>query len=64
MHSQGAHIITRCKWDTAFDSKSLAHQFQMDISSWSSYKMKQIINRVFDSVCPQNQTLNNNLCRL
>jgi hypothetical protein len=57
MHSQGAHIITRCKWDTAFDSKSLAHQFQMDISSWSSYKMKQIINRVFDSVCPQNQTL-------
>jgi len=57
MHSQGAHIITRCQWDTAFDSKNLAHQLQMDISAWSAYKMKRIINRVFDSICPQGQTL-------
>ncbi|WP_420571494.1 contractile injection system tape measure protein [Kordia sp.] len=57
MHNQGAHIITHCQWNTAFDSKRLAHQLQMDISSWSSYKMKRIIDTVFDSICPQGQTL-------
>ena len=57
MHSQGAHIVTRCQWNTAFDSKGLAHQLQTDISTWSSYKMKRIIDRVFDSICPKGQTL-------
>ena len=57
MHSQGAHIVTRCQWNTSFDSKSLAHQLQTDISTWSSYKMKRIINRVFDGICPEGQTL-------
>ncbi|MBC8754339.1 hypothetical protein H2O64_06630 [Kordia sp. YSTF-M3] len=57
MHSQGAHIVTRCQWNTSFDSKNLAYQLQTDISSWSSYKMKRIINRVFDSICPEGQTL-------
>ncbi|MEM6684323.1 MAG: contractile injection system tape measure protein [Bacteroidota bacterium] len=57
MHSQGAHIVTRCQWNTAFDSKSLAHQLQTDISSWSAYKMKRIMNSVFDSICPKGQTL-------
>lgn len=57
MYNQGAHIITRCQWKTSFDSKSLAHQLQTDISTWSSYKMKRVINRVFDSICPEGQTL-------
>ncbi len=57
MYNQGAHIVTRCQWNTAFDSKSLAHQLQTDLSTWSSYKMKRIINRVFDSICPEGQTL-------
>ncbi|EDP97188.1 contractile injection system tape measure protein [Kordia algicida OT-1] len=57
MHSQGAHIVTRCQWNTAFDSKGLAYQLQTDISTWSSYKMKRIIDRVFDSICPKGQTL-------
>jgi hypothetical protein len=57
MHSQNAHIITRCQWDTAFDSKSLAHQLQTDISAWSAYKMKRVIDAVFDSICPKGQTL-------
>lgn len=57
MHSQGAHIVTRCQWNTAFDSKRLAHQLQTDISSWSAYKMKRVITSVFDSICPKGQTL-------
>ncbi|WP_046744088.1 contractile injection system tape measure protein [Kordia zhangzhouensis] len=57
MHSQGTHIITRCCWDTAFDSKKHSYQLQNDISAWSSYKMQRIINRVFDSICPEGQTL-------
>ncbi|MFK7748135.1 MAG: contractile injection system tape measure protein [Kordia sp.] len=57
MHSQGAHIVTRCQWNTAFDSKRLAHQLQTDISAWSAYKMKRVITSVFDSICPKGQTL-------
>jgi len=57
MYNQGAHIVTRCQWNTSFDSKNLAHQLQTDISTWSSYKMKRIINRVFDNICPEGQTL-------
>lgn len=57
MHSQEAHIVTRCQWNTAFDSKQLAHQLQTDISSWSAYKMKRVMNSVFDSICPKGQTL-------
>ncbi|MEM6719512.1 MAG: contractile injection system tape measure protein [Bacteroidota bacterium] len=57
MHSQGAHIVTCCQWNTAFDSKHLAHQLQTDISSWSAYKMKRVMNSVFDNICPKGQTL-------
>ncbi|PTX64060.1 hypothetical protein C8N46_101670 [Kordia periserrulae] len=57
MHSQEAHIVTRCQWNTAFDSKQLAHQLQTDISSWSAYKMKRVMDSVFDSICPKGQTL-------
>jgi TusA-related sulfurtransferase len=57
MHSQEAHIVTRCQWNTAFDSKQLAHQLQTDISSWSAYKMKRVMTSVFDSICPKGQTL-------
>ncbi len=57
MHNQGTHIISSCQWNTAFDSKQLAHQLQTDISAWSAYKMKRVINSVFDSICPKGQTL-------
>ncbi|AXG69255.1 hypothetical protein KORDIASMS9_01475 [Kordia sp. SMS9] len=57
MHSQGTHIISSCQWQTAFDSNSLAHQLQTDISAWSAYKMKRVIHSVFDSICPKGQTL-------
>jgi len=57
MYSQGTHIVTRCQWNTAFDSKSLAHTLQNAISTWSSYKMKRIMNSVFTDICPEGQTL-------
>jgi len=57
MYNQGSHIVTRCQWITSFDSKSLAHTLQTDISTWSSYKMKRIVNRVFTDICPEDQTL-------
>ncbi|WP_046755879.1 contractile injection system tape measure protein [Kordia jejudonensis] len=57
MHSSGAHIVTRCEWNTAFDSKDLATTLQTYISKWSTYKMQRIINSVFDRFCPEGQTM-------
>ncbi|WP_298423893.1 contractile injection system tape measure protein [uncultured Kordia sp.] len=57
MYSSGAHIVTRCEWKTAFDSKQLATALQMYISKWSTYKMQRIINTVFDHFCPEGQTM-------
>ncbi len=57
MHSSGAHIVTRCEWNTAFDSKQLASTLQTYISKWSTYKMQRIINTVFDRICPEGQTM-------
>lgn len=57
MTNQGNHMITRCSWDTSFDSKQLAGEFQMQISHWSKYHMLREINTVFDSICPKGHTL-------
>ncbi|QHI37229.1 hypothetical protein IMCC3317_26070 [Kordia antarctica] len=57
MYNQEAHIVTRCQWNTGFDSKHLAHELQTAISTWSAYKMKRIITNVFDSICPKGQVL-------
>ncbi len=57
MIDSGNHIITSCKWDTRFDSKSYASQLQTTISHWSKYHMLKEINTVFDSICPDGQTL-------
>ncbi|WP_430410651.1 contractile injection system tape measure protein [Kordia sp.] len=57
MYSSGTHIVTRCEWKTAFDSKQLATALQTYISKWSTYKMQRIINTVFDRFCPTDQTM-------
>lgn len=57
MYSSSAHIVTRCEWNTAFDSKQLAASLQTYISKWSTYKMQRIINAVFDRFCPDGQTM-------
>ena len=57
MNSAATHIVTRCEWNTSFDSKNLATTLQTYISKWSTYKMQRIIDSVFDRICPEGQTL-------
>ena len=57
MNNQGNHMVTRCNWDTIFDSKSLAGEFQMKISHWSTHHLQRAINTVFDELCPEGQTI-------
>ncbi|WP_299114011.1 contractile injection system tape measure protein [uncultured Winogradskyella sp.] len=50
------HIISRLKWDTSFDKKETAYEFQGQLSSWSKNYMPREINSIFDKACTQEQT--------
>lgn len=57
MTNQSYHTITRCNWDTTFDSKLLAYEFQTKISNWSKYHLQRQVNYVLDAICPKGQTI-------
>lgn len=56
MQTGSNHIISRFRWNTAFDQPEKATGLQDRLSSWSRTGMQQEILSVFDKVCPPGQT--------
>jgi hypothetical protein len=56
MHENSHHVISRLRWDTAFDDKEQAVQLQERLSDWSGFRMQQEMSIVFDKLCPPEQT--------
>ncbi len=57
MMHQNTHIVSCCHWNTTFDSKPLANEFQNKISNWSTYHLHRTIDEVFDTICSDNQII-------
>ncbi|MEP0264341.1 contractile injection system tape measure protein [Dokdonia sp.] len=51
------HIIAHCNWNTSFDSKEHGVQLQDMISHWSRYHLSRELNPIFNTICPEGQTL-------
>lgn len=50
------HIISAFRWQTSFDEKENAVRLQDRLSSWSKAHLPKELSRVFDAVCPPDQT--------
>ncbi|MEP5341098.1 MAG: contractile injection system tape measure protein [Algibacter sp.] len=51
------HIIASCHWDTFFNDKDKGAELQNAISHWSDHHMSREISTIFNTICPENQTL-------
>ncbi|MFT5890112.1 MAG: hypothetical protein ACI9Y7_000201 [Dokdonia sp.] len=51
------HIIAHCHWNTVFDAKELGVQLQNKVSHWSHYHLSRELTPLFDTICPEGQTL-------
>ncbi|GAB2808508.1 contractile injection system tape measure protein [Ferruginibacter profundus] len=56
MKNSNTHIISTIGWNTSFDSKTEAVALQEKLSAWSKFQLPRHISRVFDSICPPDQT--------
>ena len=50
------HIISKLKWDTSFNKKEMAYEFQNRLSHWSRNDLLIETNQIFDQVCGADQT--------
>ncbi|MCH9660699.1 MAG: hypothetical protein K0U54_07285 [Bacteroidetes bacterium] len=50
------HIVSSFNWSTSFDDKVLATELQGRLSHWSTTSLELDMNRVFDQICPSEQT--------
>ncbi|GGG31337.1 hypothetical protein GCM10011344_35330 [Dokdonia pacifica] len=51
------HIIAHCNWNTTFDSKELGVQLQNKVSYWSHHHLSRELSSLFNTICPEGQTL-------
>src|SRR5438046_925528 len=56
MKNRDTHIISTVRWNTSFNSKIDAAVLQEKLSAWSRLYMSGLISKVFDSICPPDQT--------
>jgi hypothetical protein len=56
MRLSSAHIVSSLQWSTSFDRKDKAGELQERLSAWSRYRVQSIFEKVFDQLCPEDQT--------
>jgi hypothetical protein len=55
MYNGNAHIISKFRWNTFFDSKEQAFSLQERLSDWSRIHLERETSSVFNQLCPPEQ---------